>query len=615
MNSPFRVPPPRALRFAIGIALIAATLGTSAARPDTIGAPDAGATKPTPSPARRAPLPDSPNGTCAYTTLSSGVTQVFVDPTNFQFTQANVFWSAVGVRPLPSDNWALAIYDTAGVDTSCVSDSLAYADRGIGEVDVVVGDFNHMDLKSYYARTIRQWGNDPGRIEWDDGPDLLLVNNYPTLRATGPNDVVECFDVRLTAGEKYSFTLASTGRARMKLYVFRNPAAAPHWNSLDGAEASVAATPEGAFVNYTAPATDWYGVVVVNENGESGQVRIEVNVCFTVSVLTNGTPQLASNSPTPFKFTQVENYWTAVGIRGANATQHWDLSVWQNYAVGGAEPCFTGPLASSGHGFGKVDFVALDYNNATLGSAYVRAWPAGATNTPGTVVWDAGSNEITVGAPALTQATGSSHVVRMWDVALEADHAYRVEVTAQSTTGGTRPDCRALLFRNHNGAAAYAAGRADADLATSSFAPYVAPASGRYGLAVVNDNGASGEYTIAVTEADVVGVPPVAGPGVFVTRLVGVRPNPVSFAAPARIEFELARPARIGFELVDVAGRVRGRLAPAAYGAGPTSTPWRLRDGVVTPGGAAAGVYFLRMIVDGHPVGAKRLVMLAGGGL
>jgi hypothetical protein len=586
--------------------LAAAMLVPSAVRADD-------AVKPAPAPIRQAaPLPTT-NGTCAYSPLTSGVTQTTALEANFSFTQANVYWTAVGLRGRLADNWDLAVYDSAGTEAGCVSDSIAGSNRPAGSVDVIVGDFNHNTLATYYARAYPVAAAELARIEWDDGPDLIAVNGYPTLRTTSRDDVLECFDVRLFAGTTYSFTIASTGLAKMRLYAFRNPAAAPYWVPLDSAQVAVIATPEGALANFTAPETDWYGVVVVNESDDVGSYRVEVNTCFNVSVLVPGVPQSANNSPTPFKFTQVDRFWTAVGERGSSEFQPWEISLWQGYAQGAGKPCWTGPLASSTQNFGKVNVVAMDYNVTPLGSAYVRAIPSGAANTPSTVQWDAGANLITVDAPALTQTTGPSHLVRIWDVALEAGHVYRVETSAQSTVGGAVPKCRAMLFANPAGDAGYAAGRTEAALETSTSAPYAAPATGRYGVAVVNDNGAVGEFTIRVVEADVVGVPELpggAGAGTLVTRLEALRPNPVVAGAAAHVEFELARPASVAFELVDVAGRVRARTAPAAYGAGPAMSTWAW--GASDAGQRSAGIYFLRMIVDGRPAGAMRVVKLKG---
>lgn len=133
----------------------------------------------------------------------------------------------------------------------------------------------------------------------------------------------------------------------------------------------------------------------------------------------------------------------------------------------------------------------------------------------------------------------------------------------------------------------------------------MAPSSGYYGLAVVNDDGGSGEYTLGVFDATV-DVPPV--PKAFVTRLVGIAPNPA--VASAHVRFELAHPGAVRLELIDVAGRVRDRLDLGTRDPGPSEATWDLRSTGGHASDRAAGIYFMRLVLDGHAVGAQRIVVL-----
>jgi hypothetical protein len=266
-------------------------------------------------------------------------------------------------------------------------------------------------------------------------------------------------------------------------------------------------------------------------------------------------------------------------------------------------------------GFGKADVVAVDFNFSPLQTVYARAFPVGQTNTSSVVQWDGGADQYVLGTN-VTRSTGVGDIVHVWDVQLSLGLVYKVEISSFSTVGGQpAPAVAALLFRNHNGGAPYAAGRQNADLETRTFAPYAPPANAKYGLAVINDNGATGQYTVKITQSTMVDVPGPGGAGAFVTRLVSLSPNPAVAGAATRIAFELAKPGRVGFELVDVAGRVRRRLDPVAFEAGPAVATWDVRGEGAGAAGAAgvAGVYFLRMSVDGRDVGSRRMVMLGGG--
>jgi hypothetical protein len=552
------------------------------------------------------------NGTCVYTPLTSGVTQTVSVDMNYPFNQTNSYWTAIGIRPASTEDWDMNVFDAAGVDPECVTGELALSGQGTGKVDVIVGDFNHNETRTYFAHAYLFEGTHPATIEWDAGADVLEVNDYATFRTTGSNDVLECFDVFLEAGKTYSVTLTATGQASMNLYLFHNPVSADYWATFLDAVLEVVASPEGTAGSYTPIESDWYGIVVVNQNGESGEYDVRVSTCDPAVALAENVPQVALGNAAPFAFTPSSVAWAAAGVHTSNPAQDWDLSLWHDYAAGGASPCLSGEYATSKHGFGKADIVAIDFNHSPLEPVYARAYPTGQTNTASTVQWDDGPDQYVLGTN-VTRSTGPGDIVRIWDVHLTLGFVYQVEISSFATVGGQpAPKCAALLFRNHNGAAPYAAGRQDADLETRTFAPYAPPITTDYGLAVVNDNGATGQYTVKVSQATMVDASP-PGAEAFVTRLVSLSPNPVTAGAATRIAFELAKPGRVGFELVDVAGRVRRRLDPVAFAAGPAITTWALRGKAVESAGAASGVYFLRMSVDGRPAGSTRLVLLEGG--
>lgn len=88
-------------------------------------------------------------------------------------------------------------------------------------------------------------------------------------------------------------------------------------------------------------------------------------------------------------------------------------------------------------------------------------------------------------------------------------------------------------------------------------------------------------------------------------RLAAAYPNPA--IGNATLRFELARPARARLALHDAAGRRVRQLADGAWSSGAHAIAWDGRDDDGRP--LPAGVYFVRLDVDGVPAGIQRLTL------
>ncbi len=192
----------------------------------------------------------------------------------YSFNQQAGYWSAVGVRSVGSD-WDLGVYQnpSGGNWPVCLSGTLGTSTRVAG-VDFVIGDFNsgQNPLGTYYASAYRFSGPDDAVTEWDDGVDAIGVGNPPLIRTTGPGDVLEVWDVFLLQGTDYDFFFERIGGGDTKLLLFQSFGGA-YWTGRNSAVFETASlhTP------FTAPATDWYGVVVVNDDGQNGQYRLGIS--------------------------------------------------------------------------------------------------------------------------------------------------------------------------------------------------------------------------------------------------------------------------------------------------------------------------------------------------
>ncbi len=244
-----------------------------------------------------------------------------------------------------------------------------------------------------------------------------------------------------------------------------------------------------------------------------------------------------------------------------------------------------------------------DLSNGPIKPFYVREPHAGGGGGA-LVEWDAGPDEINVGDTQnpILRSTGPDDVLEVWDAAMSPGNTYTVLF---SPSGGAA--LRWFLFANPDqgpGGARWFA-RDQAVLSGTGNALFTPTSAGWHGLVVVNENGGVGSYSLAVAGQALVDVP-AAGEGSVRTALGAIQPNPMR--ARATIGWTLARSSRVAIEIIDVAGRALARVDAGTQEAGPGALAW---DGRGAAGERlAAGVYFARLVVDGAPIGAARLVLL-----
>lgn len=533
-------------------------------------------------------------GTCSPPlALASGVAQpVQAKYAHRTFSQSQPYFMAVGVRSDDPDverdlvvnrNYGFTGWPYCGSATYATS----YERTG---TNFIVGDFNGgaNSFGTYYATSSTYSSQPyPSKIEWDDGADQLALNGAAIARTTGPNDILECWDVYLPGPRNYSLVFEHDGPAALRAFVFHNPGAA-YWVGRFQAHAS-----GDASFDFQAPAGDWYGVVVVNDNGQAGTYRLAVSECATPPVLAAGEA-LSTTAPL-VEIRPTQPAWTAVGTQWIQPVDDFDLDLFAE-PVGGAFPnCVSGLLESSASSQVFVEFMAGDFHFNPPGSYFPRA-----KNGTGPFLmweWDAGTDVLTVNAPPIARTPAASDLLECWDVQLQAGQTYTVYFEPD---GGA--DLSAHVFSNPSAVPLWKGGD-EADLVTTGHAHYVAPVTGWYGVVVVKRNpGGSGAYRLGFYQA-AVAADPVSGAR---TRLAALLPNPAQRGT--RIQYELASPAEVGFEITNVAGR-RVALIPASRREeGRGSVDWTAADADGRRLGA--GVYFVRMWVDGSPAARSRLVLM-----
>ena len=406
----------------------------------------------------------------------------------YSFNQINGYWAAVGVRG--TSDWDIGVYSSpsGGSYPVCLSGGLAGSGYVPPTMDFVVGDFNYNATGTYYVNPhlFGDAGSGAGTVEWSGGAQQLYVNDALTYRTTDASDVLEVWDVYLYAGANYTFTFQPSGAAATKMLLFRNGVAGTYWAGRSGAVLTTTTT-----TTYTAPSTGLYGVVVVNDDGGTGDYYLGVGTCYVPTALVANVVS-ASNAVGFYSFDEESPFWTAVALRGTDPGTDWDLYAYSS-GTGGAFPiCESGPLAGSSNVPPAMDFIVGDFNHNPYGTYDLLAYMYARVGTgDGDLLWDPSQGVITVNGPLISHPAGPSDIVRVWDVFLSAGTTYHFTFTPFSANN------KLLLFRNGAGGV-YWAGRAGAEFETNGSVDYTAPTSGYYGLVVTDDDGAVGAYGLAV---------------------------------------------------------------------------------------------------------------------
>jgi hypothetical protein len=540
------------------------------------------------------PQGNDANGPCDYADLTSGVTETTTgDSRNYRYEQTEIYWTAIGIRPTGFEQWTVRMREDPAPYPECLT---GHGSEGgaTGQVSCVILDYNHIPPSTGYIKTYRQLpGMNPGTVEWDDGADILQINGPRASRTTGPADVLEVWDVFLTAGTTYTFEFERFGGADTKLLLERNPFNGPLYTirGYDFEEFETTSTR-----TYTAPVSDWYGAIVVNDNGQAGSYTLRVGTCTSPLPLTSGVSSFTPASLGYYTINQQSIYWTAVGVRDPESD--WDIDA---YAAGGNgvwPVCFNNNQAAS-TGVGLVDFVIGDFNSGQnpLGTYFIRSYQYAGTSDARTE-WDDGTDQLSVGAPLTARNTGAADVLEVWDVFLTGGTDYDFVFQRSGAA-----DTKLLLYRSFGGV--YWGNRFTAVFETTNpHTIYTAPVDDWYGVVVVNDNGADGQYSVGV------GFPSLAvNDGGLespprMTKLHPVAPNPAR--GEVTFGFDLGSSGTVALEVLDVTGRRVAELPAQARPAGTWEVPWQTGG----TGRLPSGHYWVRMAVDEREVDRQRFVLL-----
>ncbi len=444
---------------------------------------------------------------CWFTPLASGVSATAYpssppDEYYHSYQQSVGFWSAVGIRSAPGEDWDIQLYaDEGALPPPCVETLLTYSNRSSG-VDFVVGDFNHNALGEDIVAYSHYYGTENGLIEWDSGAETITVNAPPLERTTGPEDILEIWDVYLEASKDYHVLLKSIGAAQLQILVFKSPGSGEYY----AARASAVCYATSNFgVSYMPGVSDWYGLVVVNDNGESGTYTVEVGACPSATPLVSGTSVVTPAVNAHYSMQQTEEYWSAVGVRADGPETNWNVASYGTPTGSWWPVCFGELLAQTSHPAGFVDFAAGNFNRGygPLGTYYAAVSRESGPGDARTE-WDDGGNVLPL-ASWVSRSTSSDDVLEIWDFLPKANVDYQVHLQRYGA------DVKAVVLSPDAGLwQSRLDALVDSDGGCTHFIP---TASAYHGLVAANDDGQSGSYQLAVFEQFVNQTPPaLAGP-------------------------------------------------------------------------------------------------------
>jgi hypothetical protein len=540
-----------------------------------------------------APRMQAGGGTCIYVIISNRQSSTISANTFFQFNQQSIYWTAFAVRPFGASDWDLTIHDAQAPDPDCVSATLARSDESIG-VDFVVGDYNHNPLGFDYTSVYRFNGTENAIVQWDSGSDAVTIGET-VHRTVAENDIVEAWDVFLESQETYRiyFDNEGTGNANLTVNLFQNPAAALYFAGRDAA----VHTQDAGYGVFTAGASDWYGLTVTNENGGAGQYALAVKQCTDPLQLPYEDSR-ALTAPGEVFFVQPGvGVWAGVGVRGDNNSS-W-IAELREFGSSGPWPGCNGPLVAFDDGGTQTRLVLGDFHVNAPGEYYpIGLKKVGSAPGGGRIEWDDGRKFIVVNGGAVSKAPPGSDVFELWNVSLARGFPYTIEFAKAGA------DYKVLLFGNPSGAEFWPMRSQRILEITQNRTVFTPTFTGAYALVVVNDNGAVGDYSVAILSG-AVGVADAGAPEP-VTRLTGAAPNPTR--GDVRIDFELGRADKVELAVVDVAGRIVARVAGRDFAPGSWSERWTGKDsnGRQVP----AGTYWVRLAAGGREIGRQKVLVV-----
>ena len=283
---------------------------------------------------------------------------------NFHFYQERDYWTAFAVTPDTLDDMSLYLIDACDALGNQLGSSY---NAGVGQTELVVGDFGSAPLPADRYPYLQSTEYDLDfTVQWDGGADLFYPprNEIGTMSGTTSEcNGVKIWDLYLDAGREYEFFFNKWGQKDPHLSLYKNPGTGEYWGGRVSAEFELATS---GTHNYTAPQSDFFGLVVFADSrkdhtsGYEIQVQ-ELNDCMP---LTSMECVYTSRWPNDFSFAQSADYWSVIGVLPAEG----DLK-----RIALRTQCDgKGTLLADSPAFGGASFIVGDFNHSATGTYYAH---------------------------------------------------------------------------------------------------------------------------------------------------------------------------------------------------------------------------------------------------
>ncbi|HKQ58874.1 MAG TPA: hypothetical protein VJY35_13500 [Candidatus Eisenbacteria bacterium] len=242
-----------------------------------------------------------PKGTLAEEAVTTRLEEVLFGTA----TIPTPHWTAFGVRPAAGEIGSIWLYGDAAYTLS----TLAVKDEFGTGVNYVVGDYNHIATGLVYPRFRRATGTGPLDCQWEGGTDtvMFIPGGARQLDLSWPaGGVVNARDLFIDGGVMGGRTVRIvvsdlSGGMDLGVALFKSSGAAWYGAHADAvAKVDAAGVGGTETITYHANATDWYGLVVFNQNDAGGAYRIDIVDGVAVSAPEPGpVPFSLRASPNP----------------------------------------------------------------------------------------------------------------------------------------------------------------------------------------------------------------------------------------------------------------------------------------------------------------------------
>ena len=397
-------------------------------------------------------------------------------PKGFAFEVKSYDWACVGINP-SSD------HDIRTDDNDDFSSPYASSVHSSTTRDFIVvnghswGSARHY-VEAYYGTS----SNYTIEAHWSV-PDLSVDSGYSGYMPAG--DVHEMYEIYLENSTTYDLTLDITsGSGDLSVFVYKSTRSSGtrslyDWRSVNSGGGG------DEQITFTATSTGAYGIAVINENAASANYTLTISEAATN--LSDDSPVTKSAIPKDFTF-KIKSYdWCGVAINPS--TDH-DIRIDDNSDFGS-------PYEDSTYAGTVRDFVVSNGHNWGSVTHYAQVYYGSSSNYTIEAEWEA---QDLSASSSRSDNIASGEIIQMYEIYLNpgSDYDLTVDISSgnadvsiyvfkPSRNSGGRPDSDWMADKRGAGG--------DEDL---TFTPAT---SGYYGIAVINDNASSANYTITVQEA------------------------------------------------------------------------------------------------------------------